>query len=166
MAFITALRAALDAGQPGLARALAQACRPALAARLALDGLLALDSGADATRALDHARAELLAELSRGRGLIVVLGRVANPIALIFVIVELGIAAHGGEGLIGLQRGLAARVALQRSLLTFSLGFSTSLLCFAAAAILQRATSGLRSALDEVAALLEARARKPRRSEM
>jgi hypothetical protein len=51
-------------------------------------------------------------------------------------------------------------------LLTFSLGFSTSLLCFAAAAILQRASVGLRVSLDEVAAVLELATTKTGRGAM
>ncbi|MFI5307274.1 MAG: hypothetical protein ACHQ53_07980 [Polyangiales bacterium] len=165
-AFATALETALGAGQIAFARALAEACRPALAAQLAARVLTEHDSGGDPRRAVDELRTTFVSTLSQGRDLIVVLGRVANPIALIGVIFELGTAAHGGEGLLGLQSGLVARIALQRSLLTFSLGFSTSLLCFAAAAILQRASAGLRASLDEVAAVVELEATKTGRGAM
>jgi hypothetical protein len=154
-AFIDALRMALAASQLGLARRIAEACLPAWPARLAARAIAALDQQRDPRPAIDEACADLAHMIWDGRSAITVLGRIANPVALIGVIIELGKASHGGEGLAGLQRGLAERIALQRSLLTFALGLGTSIVCFSAVAILQRNARLLDADLRRVAAAFE-----------
>ena len=150
-AFLSALETALSAHQLDLARSLAEACAPAWSARLALAGLTELERGASPASALDEAHAELAHGLARGRDALVASGRIASPLAFIIVIVETGKALHGGEGLIGLQRGLALSVALQRSLLAFAIGLATSLVCFAAAGIVQRRALAISADLERVA---------------
>jgi hypothetical protein len=153
--FLEALGTALEAGELGLARRIAESCAPAWPARLAASTLRALERGADPRAELEESHAAFAHRASRGREVLSGIGRMAGPIALIGVILELGRAAHGGEGLVGLQQGLAARIALQRSLLTFSLGLSTTLLCFAAAAMLRRHALALCEDLGRVVAALE-----------
>ena len=149
-AFLPAISTALDAGEIALAAGLAGACEPAWLARLARRALIELEQGRDPRSALDEAHSELESGLWLGSDAIRVLGRMAMPIAFIGVIVQSGLALGGGEGLVGLQRGLAASIALQRSLLAFSIGVSTTLVCLAAAATIQRQGRALRRDLDRV----------------
>jgi hypothetical protein len=152
--FVPALSTALDAGQIALARSLATACEPAWPAHLARLALIEVEQGRDPRSALDETYADLEAALWRGRDAIVVLGRMATPVAFIGVIVQSGIALGGGEGLAGLQRGLPASIALQRSLLAFSVGISTTIVCLTAAAAIQRQARALRRDLDRVARVI------------
>jgi hypothetical protein len=78
----------------------------------------------------------------------------ASPLSFIGVILEIGGAFGGGSGLEGLQRGVAASRALERSLFTFALGVGTFAVCFAAATILQRRARRLRADLSRVASLV------------
>jgi hypothetical protein len=150
-AFLTALAPALEAHQLELARSLAQACLPAWGARLALHGVTELEGGHDPSVALDEARADLELGLGQGRDALVVLGRMASPLAFIGVIVETGKALGGGEGLVALQRGLPVTIALQRSLLTFAIGVATTIACFTAAGIARRQVQALGRDLERVA---------------
>jgi hypothetical protein len=168
-AFIGALQTALEAGQVDLARALAAACAPAWPARLATIALADRHAdhrdaaGAEPPLTLEEAHGDLEQLLWKDRDSIVALGRIASPLAFIGVIIEAGTAFSGGDGLVALQRGLAASIALQRSLLMFALGVSTTLVCLTAAAIVQRQATGLRRDLDRVVSVMVQFAR---RSEM
>lgn len=153
-AFTGALATALDAGQVGLARALADACAPAWPARLAASGLARLERGEAPDAALEETQLELEHAAFRGLAPIVTLGRMASPLAFIGIIVEIGRAFGGGTGLAGLQRGLVASTALERALFTFALGLGTFLVCFAAIAMLTRRARALREDLRRVAALI------------
>jgi len=154
-AFAAALSTAMRAGHIDLARTLAHACLPAFSARFALEGLGEFAAGRNPRSALLELESVLLAEATRGQALVLVLGRVANPIALIGVIHALAVATHGGEGLLGLERGLPERLALQRSLLMLAIGFGTSLFCLAAAALMRTRARALRQALERVGTLCE-----------
>lgn len=153
-AFLTALAPALEAHQLELARSLAQACLPAWGARLALHGVTELEGGQDPRVALEEARADLELGLGQGRDALVVLGRMASPLAFIGVIVETGKALGGGEGLVALQRGLPVTIALQRSLLTFAIGVATTIACFTAAGIARRQAQALGRDLERVAGVI------------
>jgi hypothetical protein len=78
----------------------------------------------------------------------------APPLAFIGIISELGRALSGDYGLAALQRGLPARLALERGLTTFALGIATTLLAIAAARVLLRAVNELARAAADVAAVL------------
>jgi len=150
--FLEALEAAVAARQLGLARQIAEACAPAWPARLASRGLAELELGAPARPVMEEAQLDFEAEAGRGLGAIVAFGRMASPLAFIGVIVEIGRAF--GSGMEGLQRGLLASRALERSLFTFALGVGTFAICFAAATILQRRARRLRADLQRVASLV------------
>jgi hypothetical protein len=153
-AFVPALATALEAGQIALASNLAAACEPAWPARLARLALVEIERGRNPRNALDETYADLESALWQGRDAIVVLGRMATPVAFIGVIVQTGLALGGGEGLAGLQRGLPASIALQRSLLAFSIGLSTTIVCLTAAATIQRHARALRRDLDRVSRVI------------
>jgi hypothetical protein len=153
-AFLGALAPALEAGQLELARSLAQACLPAWAARLALQGIDALAERGDVGIALDEGRADLEIGLGQDRDALIVLGRMASPLAFIGIIVETGKALGGGEGLSALQRGLPVTIALQRSLLTFAIGVATAIACFTAADIARRQAQALQRDLERVASVI------------
>ena len=148
--FLGALQTAIDAREFALARSLAAACAPAWAARLAAVGLSDSTTKDGATIAFEEVHAELEQALSKDRDSILALGRMASPLAFIGVIVEAGTALGGGEGLIGLQRGLAASIALRHALLMFSLGVATTLVCVTAVSIIQRQAASLRRDLERV----------------
>ena len=74
-----------------------------------------------------------------GIGALRTLARIASPLALVGVMFELSSAFGGGDGLVALQRGLAARLAMEQALLGMSLGLCTTLSCAVAASLLQRA---------------------------
>jgi len=147
--FLDALEAAVAAGQLGLARQIAEVCAPAWPASLASRGLAELELGGAAHTVMDEAQLDFEAEAWRGIGAIVALGRMASPLAFIGVIIEIGRAF--GSGMEGLQRGLLASRALERSLFTFALGVGTFAVCFAAATILQRRARRMRADLQRVA---------------
>jgi hypothetical protein len=150
-AFLTALAPALEAGQLTLARSLALACAPAWPARLAQRGVDELAEGRDPRAALDEARADLELDLGQGREALLVLGRMASPLAFIGIIVETGRALGGGEGLAALQRGLPQTIALQRSLLAFAIGVATTIVCLTAAGVARRQAQALKRDLERVA---------------
>jgi hypothetical protein len=152
--FVSALDSALAARQPGLAQALARACAPSWPAQLADGALAQLERGAPVQEALDDAQLDLEAATSRGLGALVAFGRMANPLAFIGVMLELGRAFGQGQGLLGLQRGLVASSAMERSLFTFALGVATFAVCFVAATILQRRARRLRDDLHRVASVV------------
>lgn len=162
-AFLTALAPAIEARQLELARSLAQACLPARAARLALSAVSEIEGGHDPRVALDEASADLEVGLEQGRDALVVLGRMASPLAFIGIIVETGKALGGGEGLAALQRGLPVTIALQRSLLTFAIGLATTIACLTAAGVARRQALALRHDLERVASVISraAAARAP-----
>jgi hypothetical protein len=152
--FADALESAIGAGQLQLARQIAEACVPAWPARLASSGLAELERGGSALAVIEEAQLDFEAQSWRGLGAIVALGRMASPLAFIGVILEIGRAFGGGSGVEGLQRGLLASRALERSLFTFALGVATFAVCFAGATILQRRARRVRADLQRVASLL------------
>ena len=154
--FLDAFETAYRANQLSLARRIAQSCLPAWPARLALDALARIDSGRYREE-LDQDLAETASAAWRGRAALLTLGRIAGPLALIGVILELGNALHE-SGLVALQRGLPVRLAIERSLLTFAIGLATTIACFAAASALDRGARRIARALERVAAVLAPRA--------
>jgi hypothetical protein len=154
-AFLDAFETALGSRQLELALHIAESCAPAFAARLATCALSNVEQPRLTKATIEATQGDLARAAFNGRAAIATLGRMAGPLALIGVILEIGTALHGGEGLAGLQRGFAMRIALQRSVLTFVLGLATSLVCFAAAAILQRNARQLVHALKRVAAAID-----------
>jgi hypothetical protein len=154
-AFVPALRAALGAGQLELGRSLANACLPAWPARIAVRGIEALESRSDLGAALEEQRIELSHMAPTGIAALRSLARMAPPLAFIGIISELGRALSGDYGLAALQRGLPARMALERGLLTFALGVVTTLVAVAAARVLIRAVNELARGAAEVTAALQ-----------
>jgi len=152
--FVAALRDALGAKQPEIARSLARACLPAWPARIALHGLEAIESRANVQAVLEEQRVALLHVAPQGIATLRSLARMATPLAFIGVISELGRALGGGYGLAALQRGLPERLALERGLLTFALGISTTFLALAAARVLARGVDELKRGASDVAAAL------------
>ena len=150
-AFSIALEEALAAGQLALARTIAEACMPAWPARLAAAGLADVERGR-ARLALEEELLQLEAAASSGLTAIVACGRMASPLAFIGVIIEIGGAFGGSSGLLGLQRGLPASIALERALFTFAAGAATFAVCFAGATILQRRARVMREQLRKIAA--------------
>jgi biopolymer transport protein ExbB/TolQ len=157
--FIEALTAAVSGHQLGLARRIAAACSPAWVANLAASALAAIEVGrGDSIDAvIEETRSHLRQSAFRGHATIAALGRMASPLALIGVVLELGHAFHGDGGLLGLQRGLPMRLALERSLLTFALGLATSVVCFVAVGALQRGARELDRDLTRVVSALAER---------
>jgi len=155
--FLDALEAAIGAGQLTLARQIADACAPAWPALLASRGLAERERGGPTEAAIEEAQLDLEAQTWRGLGAIVALGRMASPLAFIGVILEIGRAFGGSSGLEGLQRGLLASRALERSLFTFALGVGTFAVCLAAATIFRRRARRLRADLQRVASLVAER---------
>jgi hypothetical protein len=100
----------------------------------------------------EEAVLEIAHVASSGAYIVRGLGRIAPPLALAGAIVEMGRALGGGGGLVALQRGLAARVALERACLSLGIGVVTALLCFAAASRLARRA---RQASAEIARRLD-----------
>jgi hypothetical protein len=153
-AFLDALETALASGQIELARRIAQSCTPAWPARLAAAALVDSESSRSAKGTIEPLHSDFVQAAFRGRETIATLGRMASPLALIGVILEIGKALSGGDGLVGLQRGLAMRIGLERSLLTFAFGLGTSFVCFAAVSMLQREALALDRALTRVTTAL------------
>lgn len=153
-AFVAALRAALAAGQLELGRALASACLPAWPARIALRGIEAIEARSDLHASVEEQRIELLHLAPTGIAALRTLARMAPPLAFIGIISELNRALSGDYGLAALQRGLPARLALERGLTTFALGIATTLLAAAAARVLIRAVNELARGSADVAAAL------------
>jgi hypothetical protein len=153
-AFLDAFETAFRAGELELARRIAEACLPAWSARLALDALARLDPQ-NRPDQLEYEVAEASNAAWRGRVALLTLGRIAGPLALIGVILELGAALHE-SGLTALERGLPVRIGIERSLLTFALGLATSVSCFAAAASVDRSARRISRGLQRVRAVLAA----------
>ena len=151
--FLAALEASVQAGQLTLAKRIAEACAPAWPARVALAGLSEQDRGR-ARKAVEELQLDLETAAWRGQGAIIACGRMASPLGFIGVILEIGRAFGGGTGLQALQRGLVASLALERALLTFAVGASTFVACFAAATILQRRARVMREQLRRVASVV------------
>jgi hypothetical protein len=154
-AFMPELRAALAACEWNRAHKLAEAALPAWPARIALSGLRAREQRTSVHSAIDEERAELLQRAWLGIAPLRALARMAPPLAFIGVVSELGRAVGGGYGLAALQRGLPARLALERGLLTFALGVATCLLAISAARTLARAVVELTRASADVARALD-----------
>lgn len=106
--------------------------------------------------------AQLRHEAFEGVAALRTLGRMASPLAFIGVMVEMGLALTGGQGLVALQRGLAERIALEHAAVGVAIGVATSVVCLGAAATLQRGgrerLSDLRLTLDIVDTARKARA--------
>ncbi|MGD8861782.1 MAG: hypothetical protein PVI30_17360 [Myxococcales bacterium] len=158
-AFCEALDVALDAGQPSLAREIARDCRPAWAATLALATLELISRGPDPAGRdeLDDLRLTLERRSAEGLRAIHTLGRMAGPLAFIGVILELGWAISGGDGLVALSRPAVVSLGLQRALTAFGIGLGTTIVCYAAVALLQRRAREIREGLARVARLLSSR---------
>jgi hypothetical protein len=154
-AFLTELRAALEAEQHEQARRLAEGCLPAWPARIALTGLHAIAARRSVQAAVEEERAELLHRAPLGIATLRALARMAPPLAFIGVVCELGRALGGGYGLAALQRGLPERLALERSLVTFAIGVGTCLFAISAARTLSRAAADLTSTMADVASALD-----------
>jgi hypothetical protein len=150
--FVPALRAALAAGQLELGRALASACLPAWSARIALRGIEAIETRSDLDATLEEQRVDLLQRAPTGIAALRSIARMAPPLAFIGIINELNRALSGDYGLAALQRGLPARLALERGLSTFALGIATTFLAVAGARVLVRAVKELARGAAEVTA--------------
>src|SRR5687767_4068491 len=106
VAFTTALRRELGAERHTQAIAAAAALKPAAAAELALAALLALEAGEDVRSVLDETQVSMRHHLGSGRDEVVVLGRIASPLALIGVIIELSPALGSRLELQGWERSV------------------------------------------------------------
>lgn len=152
-AFLRVLGGCLEAGDREAALALARRGGKAFVARLCATWLAA------STRVKAEADSlELVGELehqaSRGLYASRVLSRMASPMGFMVALFEMGLAFQGGQGLVALQRGLAASMGLERALLALSIGMGTSLLGFVATDILHRHTRALKADMDRALQLL------------
>jgi biopolymer transport protein ExbB/TolQ len=154
-AFLEALTVAATAREFSLARRITRVCAPAFIADLAAIAIAELERGRAPRAAIEEAYTDFVHASSRGHDAIAALGRMASPLALIGVVVELGRAFSGGGGLLALQRGLVMRIGLERSLLTFALGLATAVTCAFALSILRRSARALGRDLRRVATALE-----------
>lgn len=153
--FLEALTVATGAREFALAGRIASVCAPAFVADLAAVAIAEFERGRAPRAAIEEAYTDFVHASSRGHDAIAAMGRMASPLALIGVIFELAKAFSGGGGLIALQRGLAMRIGVERSLLTFSLGLATTLSCSFALSILRRNAQALGRDLKRVASALE-----------
>jgi len=140
-----AVEAALSAGEMGLGRRLVEACLPAWPAAFALPAITALEHGEPVAPALGETEIALEHALGRGQDTMRALARMASPLALMAIILELG-RAGTDRGLHALQRGLPLRLALDHSLVAFALGLGTTLVALTALGIARRSAHSIRHA--------------------
>lgn len=145
----------LRAGRTSEALRVARALEPAAAARLACAALGELEQGGDARGQLEQTHAELRAALLRGRDEILTLGRMASPLALIGVIVELADASGRLPRALTSPHAERAAAALERATLAFALGMATLAVCACAASLIQRRALGVWRDLDRIAAVFD-----------
>lgn len=153
--FIPALREAIAGDRLAVARTLSEACLPAWPAAMALRGLDAIAARSNLHAALEEQRLELLHVAPAGISTLRALARMAPPLAFIGVLSELGQALGGDHGLAALQAGLPERLAIERALLTFALGISTTVLAVVAVRVLTRGVQELGRAAADVSAAFE-----------
>ncbi len=137
-AYMRGLKARLLEGDVQAALRLAEAGRPAWVAQFAHAMLKAKIAGENVDMASADAWAELREEAGKRLYAIHGLARMASPLALMGVILQLAEGFGEGERLTGLQAGLVESLALERALVTLVLGLATSGVCFVAAGILRK----------------------------
>jgi biopolymer transport protein ExbB/TolQ len=136
--FLQALQEELSAGRLHAARLLAQAGRPAWLAELAHAVLQAEQAGEGVDVAAEETCSDLSDEAARRIYVINGLARVATPLALLGVILELTGALAHRSGLQALQAGLLENTALSRALATLAIGIATTAVCFVASTMLRK----------------------------
>lgn len=145
VAFGQAIGHALAGGQRELARTIATECLPAWPARYAQ--ICTGDVSSGVMHRIEELQVEVGEQAARGLDALVTLGRLAMPLALIGVILELGRVTGHTTGLLGLQRGLVLSLALRQAMLDLAFGLATALVCVAGARVLRE---GARSALADL----------------
>lgn len=141
-------------------RELLRTLEPAWAARLAA-AALAEPAGPRRDAAIAELRAELAREGQPALYVLVALGRAAVPLALVNVILEISWAMSGGTGLVALQKGLAARIALGHALTALAIGLGTATVCVVAASVLRRQVRHLDAELGRVETWLDGLVAEP-----
>jgi biopolymer transport protein ExbB/TolQ len=153
--YLRALGEELRAGRMQEARRLARAGRPAWVAELA-HAVLQAEPGSEQVLALsEEACAALRDEAAKRIYVIYGLARVATPLALLGVILELTGALSGRAGVQALQAGLVESSALSRALGTLAIGIATSTVCFAASAMVRKRAQAAVKDLGQAADVFE-----------
>ena len=153
--YLEALREELRAGRTKAARALAEAGRPAWVAELVHAVLKADADGDHAESVADEVCADRRDQAGRRIYAVHGLARVATPLALLGVILELTGALAGRGGSEAFQAGLVRNAALSRALFTLAIGIATSAVCFVASGMLRKRAVALVRDLRRAMEILE-----------
>jgi hypothetical protein len=153
--FAAALRAELSAGHRQRALAAASALCPAAAAELASAALVEIEAGGNARMVLEETHVALRHSLARGRDEVVLLGRMASPLALIGVILDLAPTLGAAPNSNVWERSVMWSDMLSRATLTFALGFATLLVCAAGTSVIQRGARRVEHDLDRILAAFD-----------
>ncbi len=153
--YLEALREDLQAGRTKAAIALAEAGRPAWVAELAHAVLRVEANGERSEGVADEVCADRRDEAGRRVYAVHGLARVATPLALLGVILELTSALGVRGGLQALQAGLVESEALSHALCTLAIGIATSAVCFAASGMLRKRAVALVRDLKRTREILE-----------
>jgi biopolymer transport protein ExbB/TolQ len=152
---IEAIHSALLAERLGAAYRLAEAARPAWLARFATDILQGRTDGTRVEIVIADAWEQLQEEISKGIYLIYGFARIASPLALLGVVLQLAAGFSGKRDLTALQLGLAQSRAIEHAIVTLTIGLATSSVCYVGGAILRKHYRKANKELEQMSSSLE-----------
>jgi biopolymer transport protein ExbB/TolQ len=153
--FIEAIRSALMAERPDAARRLVEEARPAWVAQFAAFILHARTEDTRLEIAIADAWQQLQNEISKGIYLVYGFARIASPLALLGVILQLAAGFGSRRDLATLQLGLAQSQAIEHALVTLTIGLATSSVCYVGGGILRKHYCEANKELEQMSSLLE-----------
>ncbi|MBN1654662.1 MAG: hypothetical protein JXA30_12900 [Deltaproteobacteria bacterium] len=153
--YIEALQSEVFEERLGAAEQLIRAARPAWIAELASVFFRARTEGTSVEIAVADAWQQLREETSKGIYIIVGFARIAPPLALFGVILQLAAGFTGNQGLTALQSGLIESRAIESAIVTLMIGIGTSTVCFVGGGILRKHVRKVDKELEQVSRALE-----------
>lgn len=153
--YIEALRSAIFEERLDAASRLVDAGRPAWIAELAFALLNARSQGTCVEIAIADAWQQIREENGKGIYLIMGFARVAPPLALFGVILQLAAGFASRSDLVALQSGLVESRAIESAIVTLMIGLGTSTVCFVGGGILRKHVRKVNRELERVYRSLE-----------
>jgi biopolymer transport protein ExbB/TolQ len=153
--FTKAIHSALVAERVEVASRLVEAAQPAWLAQFASVILRARTEGTRIEIAITDAWQQLQEEISKGIYLIYGFARVASPLALLVVILQLAAGFTGKHDLTALQLGLAQSRAIGHAIVTLAIGLATSSVCYVGGGILRKHYRKANKELEQMSSSLE-----------
>jgi biopolymer transport protein ExbB/TolQ len=153
--YIEALRSAVLEERFDAAHRLVDAARPAWVAEFAHALLNARNEGVCVEIAVADAWQQTREEIGKGIYLIMGFARIASPLALFGVILQLAAGFASRSSVAALQAGMVESRAIESAIVTLMIGLGTSTICFVGGGILRKHVRKVDKELERMSRSLE-----------